>query len=172
MSDPTSKRQITGLDMLVRSRRPDVVEIPDPPAVAAEPAIDSATALDRMRGAAPEATSTMTAAQTRPQAVKEPRSRAPRPNARTGPARPQKAVQRPEDDSPRDRVSAYVSADTANRAKNAFRATGHLEGDASFSEFIETAIIRELERREQLHNDGHEYSTDSGKLSAGRPLGS
>ena len=84
-----------------------------------------------------------------------------------------KAVQRPiplAEGSPTEKMTTYIPRAIRERAKAAFRATGHLEGDGSFSEFIAAAIEREVERREQLHNDGQPYAGDGGRLTAGRPL--
>jgi hypothetical protein len=72
--------------------------------------------------------------------------------------------------SPVDKMTTYIARPTRERAKAAFRATGHLEGDGSFSEFIADAIVRELERREKLYNDGQPYAGGGGRLTAGRPL--
>lgn len=68
------------------------------------------------------------------------------------------------------RMTVYVREDVTYRAKAAFRATNALEGDSSWSHFIETAILRETERREQLHHNNEPYAPDSTPLSPGRPL--
>ena len=140
------------------------------------------SALDRMKGTGqPAATVTPTVATPAPAERPEPPVApvsAPQ-TAQKAPTRPKsreqapKAVQRPiplAEGSPTEKMSTYIPRSTRDRAKAAFRATGHLEGDGSFSEFIASAIAREVERREQLYNDGQPYAGDGGRLTAGRPL--
>lgn len=67
------------------------------------------------------------------------------------------------------RVNTYIDPEVRARVVAAFKATSHLEGDESFSAFVETALLNEAIRREQLHNDGDQY-TSSGKLQRGRPI--
>ena len=93
-----------------------------------------------------------------------------RPKSRTSAPR---AVSRPipvAEGKPDDKMTIYISPSTRDRAKATYKATAHLEGDASFSAFIVDAITREVERRENLHNDGQQYAGDGGRLTAGRPL--
>jgi len=153
-------------------------------------AIGGLSSLARMRGDGQLAAAAPTAASERPQATTDPATvaraserpvepvsapqasqKAPtRPKSRTQAPR---AVQRPiplAEGSPVEKMTTYVPRAVRERAKAAFRATGHLEGDGSFSDFITTAITREVERREKLHNDGQQYAGDGGRLSAGRPL--
>src|SRR4051812_34659394 len=102
-----------------------------------------------------------------PQQSQKPQTR---PKSRTQATR---AVQRPiplAEGSPTEKMTTYVPRAVRERAKAAFRATSHLEGDGSFSDFITAAITREVERREKLHNDGQQYAGDGGRLTAGRPL--
>lgn len=140
------------------------------------------SALDRMKGTGqPAATVAPTVATPAPaerpeppvapvSAPQAPQKAPTRPKSR---AEAPKAVQRPiplAEGSPTEKMSTYIPRSTRDRAKAAFRATGHLEGDGSFSEFIASAIAREVERREQLYNDGQPYAGDGGRLTAGRPL--
>ncbi|MGE3449609.1 MAG: hypothetical protein AB7H92_18735 [Microbacteriaceae bacterium] len=74
------------------------------------------------------------------------------------------------DDAPKDQMTTYIARPTRERARATFKATGHLEGDESFSSFVQTAVERELERRERLYNEGKPYAGDGGRLTAGRPL--
>lgn len=67
------------------------------------------------------------------------------------------------------RVNTYIDPEVRARVVAAFKATSHLEGDESFSAFVETALLNEAIRREQLHNDGDQYA-GSGKLQRGRPV--
>lgn len=73
-------------------------------------------------------------------------------------------------DTGKTQVTAYMSHETRNRARAAFKATAHLEGDASWSAFIEQAVLVETQRREQLHNDGQEYAGGEGALAPGRTI--
>ena|SRR5680860_555552 len=72
---------------------------------------------------------------------------------------------------PTTRMTIYLSNTTRDRARATYRATSHLEGDKSWSDFVERAILAEVERRELAHNAGNRYEGDSSPLSAGRPLG-
>lgn len=69
------------------------------------------------------------------------------------------------------RMTTYLSAATRDRARATYRATSHLEGDKSWSDFVERAILAEVERRELTHNAGERYEGDSSPLPVGRPLG-
>ena len=68
------------------------------------------------------------------------------------------------------KMSVYIAPAKRDWAKAAYRATSHLEGEPTFSEFVSAAIEREVQRRERLYNDGQPYVGDSGPLTAGRPL--
>lgn len=69
------------------------------------------------------------------------------------------------------RMTTYLSVATRDRARSTYRATSYLEGDKSWSDFVERAILAEVERREIAHNAGERYEGDSSPLPAGRPLG-
>lgn len=68
------------------------------------------------------------------------------------------------------RVTAFVAPSLNKRAKATFKATRHLEDDASWSEFVERAILAETQRRELEYNAGEPYPSDGTRLPAGRPL--
>jgi hypothetical protein len=70
----------------------------------------------------------------------------------------------------RERVTTYLDGRLRSRAREAYRATSHLEGDKSWSDFVERAILAEVQRREAQHNDGRTYTGDQTPLSPGRPL--
>lgn len=70
---------------------------------------------------------------------------------------------------PQGRVNTYIDGEKRARVVAAFKATAHLEGDESFSAFVETALVNEAIRREQLYNDGGEFAA-AGKLQRGRPV--
>lgn len=67
------------------------------------------------------------------------------------------------------RVNTYIDPDVRSRVVATYKATAHLEGDESFSAFVETALLNESIRREQLHNDGEPFAA-SGQLQRGRPV--
>ena len=69
-----------------------------------------------------------------------------------------------------DRITVYVDHALRLRARTAYRATSHLEGDRTWSDFIERAILREVERREQAHNAGESYPGSDGPLAPGRSI--
>lgn len=97
-----------------------------------------------------------------PQPVKQPKAV----KSAVPPAR--KSAPAPE---PTARMTTYLSAQTRDRARATYRATSHLEGDKSWSDFVERAIQAEVERREVLHNAGEPYEGDNSPLPVGRPLG-
>lgn len=68
-----------------------------------------------------------------------------------------------------DRVTVYLPAELRARARTAYRATAHLEGDRTWSEFVERAILAEVERREDTYNHGEPYPGHSDRLAPGRP---
>jgi hypothetical protein len=70
----------------------------------------------------------------------------------------------------RERVTTYLDERLRARAREAYRATSQLEGDKSWSDFVERAILAEVARRGAAHNDGREYVGDETPLSPGRPL--
>ena len=161
MSDDAPRRAIGGLSSLARMRgdgqtaTATPVAAPERPPVTADPV------------PAPQAAERPVEPVSAPQAAQKPPTR---PKSRTQAPR---AAQLPiplAEGSPTEKMTTYVPRAVRERAKAAFRATGHLEGDGSFSDFITAAITREVERREQLHNDGQQYAGDGGRLTAGRPL--
>ncbi len=159
MSDDTPRRAIGGLSSLARMRGDGQTATTTPVATPERPA---ATA-DPVPQAAERPIEPVSAPQTAQKPSTRPKSRAQAP----------RAVQRPiplAEGSPTEKMTTYVPRAVRERAKAAFRATSHLEGDGSFSDFITAAITREVERREKLHNDGQQYAGDGGRLSAGRPL--
>ena len=152
MSDvsETPRRQIGGLSSLARMHGDTTTDPRPAPEQGASPAPERPTT-------AVSASPTAQKASTGPRS----RTQAPKPVPRPIPAA---------DGSPTEKMTTYIDQETRARAKAAFKATAHLEGDVSFSEFIESAIARELQRREKLYNDGQPYAGDGGRLSAGRPL--
>jgi len=161
MSDDAPRRAIGGLSSLARMRgdgqtaTATPVATPERPAATADPV------------PAPQAAERPVEPVSAPQAAQKPSTR---PKSR---AQAPRAVQRPiplAEGSPTEKMTTYVPRAVRERAKAAFRATSHLEGDGSFSDFITAAITREVERREKLHNNGQQYAGDGGRLTAGRPL--
>ena len=80
-------------------------------------------------------------------------------------ARPDPAV-----DSETKRMTVYIASRHYARARAAYRATSYAARDRSWSDFVEKALVAELERREAKHNAGEPYAPDSSPLSPGRPL--
>lgn len=161
MSEDAPRRTIGGLSSLARMRGDGQTAAAAPVAAPArsQPSTEPETAL--------KAAERLVEPVNAPQPSQKPPTR---PKSRTQATR---AVQRPiplAEGSPTEKMTTYVPRAVRERAKAAFRATSHLEGDGSFSDFITAAITREVERREQLHNDGQQYAGDGGRLSAGRPL--
>lgn len=73
-------------------------------------------------------------------------------------------------DTGKAQVTVYLSHEVRNRARAAFKATDHLEGDRNWSAFIEEAVLAETQRREQKYNDGNEYPGSEEALSPGRRI--
>ena len=48
----------------------------------------------------------------------------------------------------------YFTEEQAGQVRAAFLAAGHLEGDASVSDFIVRATMREVKRLQRKHNQG------------------
>lgn len=87
----------------------------------------------------------------------------------TGPAVPAAAPKGGEDG--KARVSIYLDPIIRDHARATYKATAHLAGDRSWSEFVERAIAAETARREERYNKGQEYRiTGDTRLSPGRPI--
>jgi hypothetical protein len=72
--------------------------------------------------------------------------------------------------SRRAQVTFYMDAESRDRARAAYRATAGIEGDESWSDFIEHAVLNEVARRERLHNEGEKYEGSSRRLKPGRKI--
>lgn len=71
------------------------------------------------------------------------------------------------------KVGFYQHPDDAARMRGAFRQTNGKEKDRSLSDFIQKAIMAEVERREKLYNNGHPFEAVlPGEGPIGRPEGS
>ena len=160
MSDDAPRRAIGGLSSLARMRGDGQTAAAAP---IAAPARSQPIEPDTALKAAERLVEPVSAPQSSQKAPTRPKSRtsAPRAVSRAIPVAEGK---------PDDKMTIYIAPSTRDRAKATYKATAHLEGDASFSAFIVDAITREVERREQLHNDGQQYAGDGGRLTAGRPL--
>ena len=63
----------------------------------------------------------------------------------------------------------YFTEEEANQVRAAFLATGHLEGDASVSDFIVRATMREVKRLQRKHNQGRKWDpAPAGSLRRGQ----
>ena len=51
----------------------------------------------------------------------------------------------------------YFTEEEAGQVRAAFLASGHLEGDASVSDFIVRATLREVKRLQRRHNQGRKW---------------
>jgi hypothetical protein len=92
-----------------------------------------------------------------------------RPKAQAPKASQRESSPAPEAETPKVGVNLYLEVETNQRARAAYKATAHLEGDASWSAFVDTAVRAETARREKAHNDGKPFP-QAGKLRTGRPL--
>lgn len=63
----------------------------------------------------------------------------------------------------------YFTEDEAEQVRAAFLAAGHLEGDASVSDFIVRATMREVKRLQRRHNAGRAWDpVPAGALRRGQ----
>ncbi len=76
----------------------------------------------------------------------------------------------PQADAPKVQINFYIDAETRASARAAYKATGHAEGDDSFSDFVSKAVAAEVQRRQDAYNGGAKFTPDDRKLTPGRPL--
>jgi hypothetical protein len=164
MSDTAPDRRISGLTPRTPTSGPDLSRLQrrnriTPPATTPptepqrpEPA-EPVTA-----PAEPAASPADTTPTTAPRPTKKPATRTPK--ARTAPPTA----------TPTVTMTTYLESGLRARARAAYRATSHLEGDKSWSDFVAHAIQAEVERRERRHNGGDEYIGETTALRPGRPL--
>lgn len=69
---------------------------------------------------------------------------------------------------PRDSVSFQVSTELRARARETYRRTAAAEDDRTWAHFLAKAVLREVERREELHNAGGRYPVADERLRPGR----
>lgn len=110
------------------------------------------------------------------------RSKNRRPAEAAAPAQPEASAANPIDsvapaatpaggEAGKARVSVYLDPIVRDHARATYKATAHLAGDRSWSEFVERAIAAETARREERYNEGQEYRiTGDTRLSPGRPI--
>ena len=67
-------------------------------------------------------------------------------------------------------VSYYMPTDAVARAKAAYTATSGQENDHSWSDFITRAVLAEVERREDLYNEGERFQGNGRNLAPGRKI--
>lgn len=71
------------------------------------------------------------------------------------------------------KVGFYQAPEDAARARAAYDWTRPHEGHRSFSDFISSAVMREVERLEEKYQDGQPWpALEPGELPTGKPLGS
>lgn len=71
-------------------------------------------------------------------------------------------------EGPRDSVSFQVPAALRARARETYRRTAEAEDDRTWAHFLAKALLREVERREQLYNAGNRYPAADERLRPGR----
>jgi hypothetical protein len=169
MSDSPPTRRIQGLQptraldlsRLVAANRPAATAAPGAVAEAAP-----TTTLRAVPDAQPQAQPAATVSKAKPAERKKARP-ATQPSRRA-PGAADGAV------TPKRPVNIYLSDDVRQRGQDAFRATQFVEGDGSWSEFVERAVLQEAQRREIAHNNGKPFTatgeSPGGRLPAGRPL--
>lgn len=70
------------------------------------------------------------------------------------------------------KVSFYQDPSESQRMRGAIRVAMAHEGSRGLSDFIRTAVMREVERLEQRFNDGKPFEpAAAGELPQGRPMG-
>lgn len=70
------------------------------------------------------------------------------------------------------KVGFYQDLDDTARARAAFNWTRAQEGHRSFSDFVASALMREVERLENAYNGGDPWPPmEAGELPTGKPLG-
>lgn len=67
-------------------------------------------------------------------------------------------------------TTIYFPLDLLQRAKAVYRHTNGQEMDHSWSDFINRAVMVEVERRERLYNDGNRFEGGNEKLAPGRKI--
>jgi hypothetical protein len=134
-----------------------------------KPATDLSRLLASNRSVASPATSVDEVGQNTP---------APTTESTDTPAAPASKIVRPEPTEPAPEIPSVgkvkdtvsLNSDVIYRAKRAFLATRSFEDEASWSEFVETAIIALVEKREAEYNKGKKFDSSKTKLTAGRPM--
>ena len=70
-----------------------------------------------------------------------------------------------------EKITVNMAADLACRARGAYRATGHLTGTRSFSQWVADAIQAKLEAEERTYNAGQPFAeVGAGVLPTGAPI--
>lgn len=111
----------------------------------------------------PPSTTEEPALEVAPERARTPARKRVAPKPRTVPATPT-------EDAPKVQINFYIDAHTRASARAAYKATGHAEGDDSFSDFVTKAVAAEVQRRQDAHNGGASFAPDDRKLTPGRPL--
>jgi hypothetical protein len=125
---------------------------------------------DRTIGGLPGRTAMSRLARPEQPPLVPPDSSAPTPSRQPAPAARSPRRPKGQTTTARPQVSAYVDQHLRSRAQAAYKATSHLEGDRSWSEFVATALLAETERREAAHNHGEPFPDNGRPRAPGRPL--
>lgn len=67
-------------------------------------------------------------------------------------------------------VTFYMDPADLARAKAAYKATGGLEGDRTWSNFIANAVLSEANKRQKKYNENQPFKTNNEKLPPGRKI--
>lgn len=82
------------------------------------------------------------------------------------------AAAKPRRMGPRPKVSFYQDAENTARVRGAILHTMALEGRLTLSQFIDKAVMTEVERLEVKYNEGKPFpSVGAGGIPQGRPMG-
>lgn len=68
------------------------------------------------------------------------------------------------------KTSFFQSKESGARMRSAYMATRHLTASRTLSDFILTAVEREVEALEKQYNGGNAFDVDPGSVPRGRPL--
>lgn len=77
------------------------------------------------------------------------------------------SAQTEDPDSKTISMTSRVTEGSRKRARQAYRLTSGVHGDASFGAFVEEAIEREVKRRQDLYNNGKPFPENNSRLPTG-----
>lgn len=105
------------------------------------------------------------------QPLTDPTSKGERPSEQHQPASDSASTAESNEGKARPRqITFYMSTEDRQRAKAAYQATSGVERDISWSAFITQAVMTEVIRREEVHNNGERFAGGTHNLTPGRKL--